>query len=145
MDKTDMDAVFMRRCLQLASLGRGHVSPNPMVGAVVVHRGRIIGEGYHRCYGQPHAEVNAINSVRDAGLLPECTLYVSLEPCSHYGKTPPCADLIIEKQIPRIVIGCQDPGRCRLPRSVPEGVGARCRPVAGGRYRSCHWGIGRRM
>ena len=66
MDKTDMDAVFMRRCLQLASLGRGHVSPNPMVGAVVVHRGRIIGEGYHRCYGQPHAEVNAINSVRDA-------------------------------------------------------------------------------
>ena len=109
MDKTDMDAVFMRRCLQLASLGRGYVSPNPMVGAVVVHRGRIIGEGYHRCYGQPHAEVNAINSVRDAGLLPECTLYVSLEPCSHYGKTPPCADLIIEKQIPRIVIGCQDP------------------------------------
>ena len=92
MDKTDMDAVFMRRCLQLASLGRGHVSPNPMVGAVVVHRGQIIGEGYHRCYGQPHAEVNAINSVRDAGLLPECTLYVSLEPCSHYGKTPPCAD-----------------------------------------------------
>ena len=89
MDKTDMDAVFMRRCLQLASLGRGHVSPNPMVGAVVVHRGRIIGEGYHRCYGQPHAEVNAINSVRDAGLLPESTLYVSLEPCSLYGIAPP--------------------------------------------------------
>ena len=101
MDKIDMDAVFMRRCLQLASLGRGHVSPNPMVGAVVVHRGQIIGEGYHRCYGQPHAEVNAINSVRDAGLLPECTLYVSLEPCSHYGKTPPCADLIVQKKIPR--------------------------------------------
>ena len=133
MDKTDMDAVFMRRCLQLASLGRGYVSPNPMVGAVVVHRGRIIGEGYHRCYGQPHAEVNAINSVRDAGLLPECTLYVSLEPCSHYGKTPPCADLIIEKQIPRIVIGCQDPfsqvasiRSRRCPGKVSPGCG---RPV----------------
>ena len=118
MDKTDMDVVFMRRCLQLASLGRGHVSPNPMVGAVVVHRGRIIGEGYHRCYGQPHAEVNAINSVRDAGLLPECTLYVSLEPCSHYGKTPPCADLIVQKKIPRVVVGCLDP----FPKVSGQGV-----------------------
>ena len=118
MDKTDMDAVFMRRCLQLASLGRGHVSPNPMVGAVVVHRGQIIGEGYHRCYGQPHAEVNAINSVRDAGLLPECTLYVSLEPCSHYGKTPPCADLIVQKKIPRVVVGCLDP----FPKVSGQGV-----------------------
>ena len=118
MDKTDMDAVFMRRCLQLASLGRGYVSPNPMVGAVVVHRGRIIGEGYHRCYGQPHAEVNAINSVRDAGLLPECTLYVSLEPCSHYGKTPPCADLIVQKKIPRVVVGCLDP----FPKVSGQGV-----------------------
>ena len=99
--------------------------------------GQIIGEGYHRCYGQPHAEVNAINSVRDAGLLPECTLYVSLEPCSHYGKTPPCADLIVQKE--------DTEGRCRLPRSVPEGVGARCRPVAGGRYRSCYGDIGRGM
>ena len=85
----------MRRCLQLASLGRGHVSPNPMVGAVVVHEGRIIGEGYHRCYGKPHAEVNAIASVADERLLTESTLYVSLEPCSHYGKTPPCAELIV--------------------------------------------------
>ena len=118
MDKTDMDAVFMRRCLQLASLGRGHVSPNPMVGAVVVHRGRIIGEGYHRCYGQPHAEVNAINSVRDAGLLPECTLSVPLEPCSHYGKTPPCADLIVQKKIPRVVVGCLDP----FPKVSGQGV-----------------------
>ena len=118
MDKIDMDAVFMRRCLQLASLGRGHVSPNPMVGAVVVHRGQIIGEGYHRCYGQPHAEVNAINSVRDAGLLPECTLYVSLEPCSHYGKTPPCADLIVQKKIPRVVVGCLDP----FPKVSGQGV-----------------------
>lgn len=99
----------MRRCLQLASLGRGHVSPNPMVGAVVVHEGRIIGEGYHRCCGQPHAEVNAIASVADESLLSRSTLYVSLEPCSHYGKTPPCAELIVAKRIPRVVVGCLDP------------------------------------
>lgn len=99
----------MRRCLQLASLGRGHVSPNPMVGAVVVHEGRIIGEGYHRCCGQPHAEVNAIASVADESLLSRSTLYVSLEPCSHYGKTPPCAELIVSKRIPRVVVGCLDP------------------------------------
>lgn len=99
----------MRRCLQLAALGCGHVSPNPMVGAVVVHEGRIIGEGYHRCYGKPHAEVNAIASVADESLLPQSTLYVSLEPCSHYGKTPPCAELIVNKQIPRVVVGCLDP------------------------------------
>lgn len=104
-----MDSAFMRRCLQLASLGRGHVSPNPMVGAVVVHEGRIIGEGYHRCCGQPHAEVNAIASVADESLLSRSTLYVSLEPCSHYGKTPPCAELIVAKQIPRVVVGCLDP------------------------------------
>lgn len=99
----------MRRCLQLASLGCGHVAPNPMVGAVVVHEGRIIGEGYHRCYGKPHAEVNAIASVADESLLPQSTLYVSLEPCSHYGKTPPCAELIVAKRIPRVVVGCLDP------------------------------------
>ena len=105
----DMDTVFMRRCLQLASLGRGHVSPNPMVGAVVVCDGKIIGEGYHRACGLPHAEVNAIAAVRDDTLLPKSTLYVSLEPCSHYGKTPPCAELIVNKQIPRVVVGCLDP------------------------------------
>lgn len=99
----------MRRCLQLASLGCGHVSPNPMVGAVVVHEGRIIGEGYHRCCGQPHAEVNAVASVADESLLSRSTLYVSLEPCSHYGKTPPCAELIVAKRIPRVVVGCLDP------------------------------------
>ena len=108
MDR-DIDAVFMRRCLQLASLGRGHVSPNPMVGAVVVCDGKIIGEGYHREYGQPHAEVNAIAAVDDETLLPKSTLYVSLEPCSHYGKTPPCAELIVNKQIPKVVVGCLDP------------------------------------
>lgn len=100
---------YMRRCIELAKNGLCNVSPNPMVGAVIVCNGRIIGEGYHIRCGEAHAEVNAIRSVKDESLLKRSTIYVSLEPCSHYGKTPPCADLIIEKQIPRIVIGCQDP------------------------------------
>ncbi len=100
---------YMRRCIQLAQNGRCNAAPNPMVGAVIVCDGQIIGEGYHVRYGEPHAEVNAIRSVKTPSLLKRSTIYVSLEPCSHYGKTPPCADLIIEKQIPRIVIGCLDP------------------------------------
>ena len=100
---------YMRRCIQIAQNGICTTAPNPMVGAVIVHNGRIIGEGYHIHCGQAHAEVNAIRSVKEPELLKESTIYVSLEPCSHYGKTPPCADLIIEKQIPRIVIGCRDP------------------------------------
>lgn len=101
----------MRRCLQLASLGAGYVAPNPMVGAVLVHNGRIIGEGYHRRYGEAHAEVNCIASVapKDKDLIRNSTLYVSLEPCAHYGKTPPCADLVVREQIPRVVIGSPDP------------------------------------
>ncbi len=99
----------MRRAIQLALNGQSGAAPNPMVGAVVVHNGKIIGEGYHRKCGGPHAEVNAIRSVRRPELLCESTIYVSLEPCAHYGKTPPCADLIIEKRIPRVVIGCRDP------------------------------------
>lgn len=99
----------MARCISLARGGAGNVAPNPMVGAVVVHRGKIIGEGYHRRCGEAHAEVNAIASVKDESLLKEATMYVSLEPCSHYGKTPPCAELIIRKQIPRVVVGCLDP------------------------------------
>jgi diaminohydroxyphosphoribosylaminopyrimidine deaminase/5-amino-6-(5-phosphoribosylamino)uracil reductase len=105
---------YMQRCLQLASLGAGHVSPNPMVGAVIVHKDAIIGEGYHQKYGQAHAEVNAVNQVitnftNAADLLKQSTIYVSLEPCAHYGKTPPCADLIIQYQIPKVVVGCRDP------------------------------------
>lgn len=100
---------YMRRCIQLAKNGHSHTSPNPMVGAVIVCDDKIIGEGYHAKCGGPHAEVNAINSVKDQSLLKRSTIYVSLEPCSHYGKTPPCADLIIRKEIPRIIIGCQDP------------------------------------
>lgn len=101
----------MRRCLDLALLGAGHVAPNPMVGAVLVHEDRIIGEGYHRQYGKAHAEVNCIASVRpeDVSLIPHSTIYVSLEPCAHHGKTPPCADLVIGKRIPRVVVGCRDP------------------------------------
>lgn len=99
----------MQRCLQLASNGKGYVAPNPMVGAVVVHDGKIIGEGYHRQYGKAHAEVNAINSVSDKNLLKESTIYVSLEPCSHYGKTPPCSQLIIDMGIPRVVVATLDP------------------------------------
>lgn len=99
----------MRRCLQLAQRGVGFVSPNPLVGCVIVHQGKIIGEGYHRCYGEAHAEVNAIAAVKQPELLAASTLYVNLEPCAHFGKTPPCADLIIEKNIPRIVIANRDP------------------------------------
>jgi diaminohydroxyphosphoribosylaminopyrimidine deaminase/5-amino-6-(5-phosphoribosylamino)uracil reductase len=100
----------MQRCLQLASLGAGNVAPNPMVGAVLVHNDVIIGEGYHRQHGKAHAEVNCINSVAEANkhLITNSILYVSLEPCAHFGKTPPCADLIIEYKIPTVVIGCSD-------------------------------------
>lgn len=101
----------MRRCIQLARNGLTGAPPNPMVGAVLVHEGRILGEGYHIRCGQAHAEVNAIRSVRpaDRALLAQSTLYVSLEPCSHYGRTPPCAALIVRTGIPRVVIGCVDP------------------------------------
>lgn len=103
------DPKYMARCLQLASYGAGYVAPNPMVGAVIVCDNKIIGEGYHRQYGGPHAEPNAINSVKDNSLLARSTMYVSLEPCSHYGKTPPCADRIISANIPRVVVGTLDP------------------------------------
>ncbi len=99
---------YIKRCLDLAVKGLGQVAPNPMVGCVIVCDGEIIGEGYHEQYGQAHAEVNAVNSVKDKSLLKKSTLYVNLEPCSHFGKTPPCADLIIEHKIPYVVIGSID-------------------------------------
>lgn len=99
---------YINNCLQLAKLGVSEVSPNPMVGCVIVYNDKIIGEGYHQKYGEAHAEVNAINSVEDKSLLSESTLYVNLEPCAHFGKTPPCANLIVEHKIPRVVIGCID-------------------------------------
>lgn len=100
---------FLQRCLELARLPGAIVEPNPRVGAVVVYEGRIIGEGWHRQYGGPHAEVNAVQSVRERDLLPHATLYVSLEPCNHHGKTPPCTGLILQEKIPKVVVGSVDP------------------------------------
>lgn len=102
------DERYMQRCLSLARKAIGYTYPNPLVGSVIIHEGKIIGEGWHAKAGEPHAEVNAIASVKDKNLLKESILYVNLEPCAHFGKTPPCADLIIEKEIPKIVIGCVD-------------------------------------
>ena len=102
------DEKYMRRCIELASLGSGNTSPNPMVGSVVVHQDKIIGEGWHQAYGGPHAEVHAINNVADKSLLKDSVIYVNLEPCSIHGNTPPCADLIIHHQIPKVVIATLD-------------------------------------
>ena len=101
--------LYMQRCIDLAKNGLGTTYPNPLVGSVIVYDGKIIGEGWHRKAGAPHAEVNAVNSVKDKSLLKKATIYVSLEPCSHFGKTPPCCDLIITHKIPNVVIGTVDP------------------------------------
>ena len=104
------DEKYMSRCIQLAQLGLGSVAPNPIVGALLVYEDKIIGEGYHKKYGEWHAEVNCVNNVDQANrsLIEKGTMYVSLEPCSHYGKTPPCVDLILKNKIAKVVIGCQD-------------------------------------
>ncbi|MFA5649024.1 MAG: bifunctional diaminohydroxyphosphoribosylaminopyrimidine deaminase/5-amino-6-(5-phosphoribosylamino)uracil reductase RibD [Bacteroidales bacterium] len=109
MEKQSLDRMYMRRCLELAANGMGNVAPNPMVGAVIVHNNKIIAEGYHAEFGKDHAERLAINSVKNSELLKESTLYVSLEPCSHFGKTPPCANLIVESGIKRVVVATRDP------------------------------------
>jgi diaminohydroxyphosphoribosylaminopyrimidine deaminase/5-amino-6-(5-phosphoribosylamino)uracil reductase len=117
----EIDKKYMERALYLATKGAGHVSPNPMVGAVIVAPdGRIIGEGFHRRYGEAHAEVNAVNSVsaNDQHLLPESDIYVTLEPCSHYGKTPPCAKLLCDQHLRRVIIGVGDPN----PKVAGRGV-----------------------
>lgn len=101
--------LYMKRCLELAELGRGRVAPNPLVGSVVVHNDRIIGEGYHQVYGEAHAEVNAIESVKDKDLIKDSIIYVNLEPCSHHGKTPPCADRISDLKPRKVVIAVKDP------------------------------------
>ncbi len=108
MNQLSIDEKYMQRCLQLAQIAEGNTYPNPMVGSVIVHKGKIIGEGYHRKAGEPHAEVNAVHSVKDKSLLKQSTLYVNLEPCAHYGKTPPCSKLIIDHGIPEVIIGCID-------------------------------------
>lgn len=122
---------FMKRCIELASLGLGNTSPNPMVGSVIVHQGRIIGEGYHRRYGEAHAEVNAVQQVKDKSLLKASTLYVNLEPCSHYGKTPPCAEMIAKLQIPEVVIGTSDPNPLVMGRGIEMLKHAGCKVITG--------------
>ncbi|WPU91942.1 bifunctional diaminohydroxyphosphoribosylaminopyrimidine deaminase/5-amino-6-(5-phosphoribosylamino)uracil reductase RibD [Mucilaginibacter sabulilitoris] len=135
---------YMQRCIELAQLGAGQVSPNPMVGAVVVHDGRIIGEGYHQQYGQAHAEVNAINQViskfdNAAELLKQAAIYVSLEPCAHYGKTPPCADLIIKHQIPLVVVGCRDPFEQVDGKGIEKLKAAGIEVITGVLEEECQW------
>lgn len=112
------NTIYMERALELAALGREWVSPNPMVGCVIVHEDKIIGEGFHQKFGEPHAEVNAVNSVTDKSLLSESTVYVTLEPCSHYGKTPPCAELLIKHKVKKIVICNEDP----FPKVAGRGI-----------------------
>ncbi len=109
MDRSATDEKYLRRCLELARKGMGRTGQNPLVGAVIVCDGQIIGEGYHREFGGPHAEVNAVNAVKDQSMLRRSTIYVNLEPCSHYGKTPPCSLLIRDAGIPRVVVGTADP------------------------------------
>ena len=135
---------YMLRCLELAELGLGNVSPNPMVGAVIVNNGNIIGEGYHQKYGEAHAEVNAINQVIDkfhdaANFLKQSTIYVSLEPCAHYGKTPPCADLIISHQIPKVVIGCRDPFDTVNGKGIDKLTAAGVEVVTAILEKECQW------
>lgn len=122
---------YMRRCIGLARNGLCNTPPNPMVGAVIVHEGKIIGEGYHVRCGEAHAEVNAIRSVKDPSLLSRSTIYVSLEPCSHHGKTPPCCDLLIRHRIPRVVIGCVDPFAAVAGRGIAKLRAAGCEVKVG--------------
>lgn len=133
------DHKFMRRCLDLAVMAEGMTRPNPLVGAVVVHNGEIIGEGYHIRAGGPHAEVLAISSVADKSLLKESVIYVSLEPCSHHGKTPPCTDLIIESGIPRIVAGTTDTSEKVSGRGLDKLSDAGRDVVAGVLEDECRW------
>ena len=122
---------YIKRCIELAQNGLGTTYPNPMVGSVIVHKNKIIGEGWHKKSGEAHAEVNAINSVKDESLLKDATIYVSLEPCSHFGKTPPCSDLIIAKEIKRVVIGTMDPFAKVAGRGIKKLMDAGCEVKVG--------------
>ena len=135
------DEIFMQRCIQLAANGIQGARPNPMVGAVIVADGRIIGEGYHVRCGQGHAEVNAFASIRpeDEALLKDATIYVSLEPCSHYGKTPPCADLIIKKGVRRVVVGTIDPFAEVQGRGIKKLKDAGIEVTVGVLEKECQW------
>ncbi len=128
----------MSRCIQLAKNGLGTTYPNPLVGSVIVHDGKIIGEGWHYKAGLPHAEVNAIKSVVSPELLKEATIYVSLEPCSHFGKTPPCADLIIENEIKKVVVGSLDPNPKVAGRGIKKLMDAGCEVIVGVMEEECN-------
>lgn len=128
---------FMNRCISLAYNGLGTTYPNPMVGAVIVYDGKIIGEGWHQKAGMPHAEVNAINSVTDKSLLSKSVLYVSLEPCSHFGKTPPCADLIVQHNIPKVVVGTLDPFAQVCGKGIAKLKSAGCQVITGVLEKEC--------
>ena len=127
----NIDEKYLLRCIELGKKGLGATAPNPMVGAIIVHNKKIIGEGYTSPFGGAHAEVNAIDSVKDKLLLPKATLYVTLEPCSHHGKTPPCSDLIIENKIPKIVIGITDPNDKVAGKGIEKLRNAGCEVVVG--------------
>ncbi len=131
------DIKFMRRCLELALKAEGLTYPNPMVGSVIVYEGKIIGEGYHLKAGDPHAEVIAINSVKDKTKLSHAVIYVNLEPCSHIGRTPPCADLIISHKIPRVVIGTKDTSEKVSGRGIDRLKKAGCNVITGVAEKEC--------
>ena len=128
---------YILRCIEIAQNGLGTTAPNPMVGAVIVHENKIMGEGFTSPFGGPHAEVNAINSVADKSLLPQSTIYVTLEPCSHFGKTPPCADLIVKHKIPRVVIGLLDPHDKVAGKGVKKLMDAGCEVTVGVLEKEC--------
>ncbi|PRX49673.1 bifunctional diaminohydroxyphosphoribosylaminopyrimidine deaminase/5-amino-6-(5-phosphoribosylamino)uracil reductase RibD [Salegentibacter salegens] len=128
---------YIKRCIELAKNGLGTTYPNPLVGSVIVHQNKIIGEGWHQKAGAPHAEVNAINSVKDESLLKKATIYVSLEPCSHFGKTPPCSDLIIAKGIKKVVIGTVDPFAEVAGRGIKKLMEAGCEVQVGILEKKC--------
>lgn len=128
---------YIDRCIQLAQNGLGRTYPNPMVGSVIVYNDRIIGEGWHHKAGEPHAEVNAVNSVKDKELLKKATIYVSLEPCSHYGKTPPCSNLIIDSGIKKVVIGTVDPFSEVAGKGIKKLMDAGCEVIVGIREDAC--------
>ncbi len=132
-----MNQKYISRCIQLARIGLGRTYPNPMVGSVLVYNDRVIGEGWHQKAGEPHAEVNAINSVKDKSLLKKATIYVSLEPCSHYGKTPPCSNLIIESGIKKVVIGTVDPFSEVSGKGIKKLLDAGCEVIVGVRENEC--------
>ncbi|WP_098946187.1 bifunctional diaminohydroxyphosphoribosylaminopyrimidine deaminase/5-amino-6-(5-phosphoribosylamino)uracil reductase RibD [Pseudalgibacter alginicilyticus] len=129
--------IYIRRCIQIAKNGLGTTRPNPMVGSIIVHNNKIIGEGFTSKYGGNHAEVNAINSVSNKKLLRESTIYVILEPCSHFGKTPPCSDLIIEHNIPTVVIGCIDEHEKVAGKGIEKLKNAGCHVIVGILEKEC--------